>query len=452
MADFTHDVVIVGAGYSGLRAAQLLAGDFRVRLVEARARPGGRALLHRFGNGDEVDLGGQWAGPGQDRLYALAAAHGAAVYPLWDEGDRLVADGDRLRRYRGTIPKLPLPVLLDLHGMMSAFEGMAKTIDTLRPWAHPKAQEWDHITVAEWMARKGRTRGARAMFAVGIGAVFAAEAHEISLLHGLFYARSGGSLDRLLSVSGGAQQDRLHGGIAGLAQKMAASLPEGVPGYDEPVSRIEWSDDGVTVKTAKTAYRARRAILALPPGQALRIAFSPALPGPRDALWRRMPAGACIKCVAQYQRPFWRDQGLAGQAVAGDGVVRVAFDNTEAGKDTGLLLGFVEGDQARYWSGRDPEKRKQAVLAGFARFFGPQALEPMDYADQDWTAEEFTRGCYAALMGPGVWTSLGQHLRAPFGAVHVAGTETASEWYGYFEGALQAAERAADEARAALKG
>ncbi|MGY6533572.1 flavin monoamine oxidase family protein [Glycocaulis sp.] len=444
-----HDVIIIGAGFSGLEAARRLTPGHDVLVLEARARAGGRVLTHRFANGDETDLGGQWVGPGQDRLYTLIAEMGFAIWPLWDKGEHVVRSGERLKRYKGTIPALPLPVLLDLNNALSRFEKMAAELDPAAPWTHPKAQYWDRMTVADFMARSSVTSGAREMFAIGIGAVFCAEPHELSLLHALFYARSGRSLDALLSVSGGAQQDRVHGGMGGLASHVAASM-DGKIRYDAPVRAIRWSETGVEVEAGGELFTARRAILAIPPNQALGIAFDPPLPSNRDALWRRMPAGACIKCVAQYEHPFWRERGLSGQAVGGKLSVRVTFDNTEEGKSAGQLLGFIEGDEARHWSAVNADERRAAVLEAFAGFFGPQALEPIDYADQDWTSEPWTRGCYAAFMGPGVWTALGHQLRDPIGPIHVAGTETAIHGYGYIEGALEAGARAADEVTAAL--
>jgi monoamine oxidase len=450
--DNRHEVIVIGAGFSGLYAARRLAARGRdVVVLEARDRVGGRAMAHTFANGDSVDVGGQWVGPGQDRLYALIEALGLQAYPLWDHGDRLVRTGERTRRYRGTIPKLAPHVLLNLHWMTTRFDRLAAQIDTARPWAHPRAAEWDGMTVAEWMRRHALSRQAYDIFAVGIGAVFAAEPHDVSLLHGLFYARSGTSLDSLISTTGGAQQDRVHGDMAGIAARMSEGLGERVR-LGEPVRGIEWSDAGVTVATDQGRYSAPRAILAIPPTQAVRIRFSPGLPAGRAGLWMRMPPGACIKCVAQYERPFWRDEGLAGQAVAPGLTVRVTFDNTEAGKAAGQLLGFIEGHEARVWAERDPAERRAAVLEAFAACYGPQALEPIDYVDQDWTSEDWSRGCYAGLMGPGVWTGYGRHLRAPLGPVHMAGTETASRYYGYFEGALEAADRAAAEVEAALDG
>ncbi|KPP82479.1 MAG: monoamine oxidase [Oceanicaulis sp. HLUCCA04] len=442
------DVIVIGAGFSGLEAARRLAGDHEVVVLEARERAGGRTLTHSFANGDETDLGGQWVGPGQDRLYALIAAMGFGTYPLWDDGDHLVQAGG-LKRYRGTIPNLSIPVLLDLNRALSRFEAMARQLDPAAPWTHPKAQEWDRMTVADFLKRHAFTARAREMFTIGIGAVFCAEPHELSLLHALFYARSGRSLDALLSVTGGAQQDRVHGGMGALAGAVAASLGDRVR-YGEPVQEIGWDPTGVTVTTRRQSWRAKRVILAIPPSRALGINFDPALPSRRDALWRRMPAGACIKCVAQYDRPFWREAGLSGQAVGGKLAVRVTFDNTEQGKAAGQLLGFIEGEEARRWSEVPADTRRDAVLDAFAGFFGEEARTPIDYADKDWTSDPWTRGCYASVLGTGVWTALGQDLRKPLGPIHVAGTETAIHGFGYIEGALEAGARAADEVRAAL--
>ena len=84
-------------------------------------------------------------------------------------------------------------------------------------------------------------------------------------------------------------------------------------------------------------------------------------------------------------------------------------------------------------------------MDAFARYFGPQALHPVEYIDHDWGTEEWSRGCPIAFAPPGVLSSDGDHLCAPDGRIHWAGTETATEWMGFMEGALEAGERAARE-------
>ena len=62
--------------------------------------------------------------------------------------------------------------------------------------------------------------------------------------------------------------------------------------------------------------RARRAIVALPPALAGRLDYEPAMPAQRDQLTQRVPMGSVIKCMAIYDEPFWRAEGLSGQAIS----------------------------------------------------------------------------------------------------------------------------------------
>lgn len=113
--------------------------------------------------------------------------------------------------------------------------------------------------------------------------------------------------------------------------------------------------------------------------------------------------------------------------------------------EVGVLLGFVEGGEARRWQRLPEAQRRDEVLGCFSRYFGSRAVDPTEYLEKDWSAEEFTRGCYGAGFGPGVWTSYGPVLREPVGRIHWAGAEYASEWSGYMEGAVRSGVATADE-------
>ena len=444
-------VVVIGAGISGLHAARLLRDKFSVKLLEARDRVGGRLQNHTFANGDTVDVGGQWVGPGQERMYRLIEELGARTWPLYDSGDNQLYLSGKLRRYRGTIPKINPIALADLGLAMARFESMARELDPAAPWQHRKAAHWDGMTLETWLQKHCRTRLARQLFTVGIGAVFAAEPAEISLLHALFYARSGRSLETLLAVTGGAQQDRIHGGTAGLCEAMVQQLGDSVLCNAPVESVMQLSDGSLQVRYGGgDTLICDRVIVAVPPNQALRIRFAPELPAWRDKLLQRMPAGSCIKCIARYETPFWRGQKLSGQVASPAGPVRVTFDNSEQGKTSGLLMGFLEGDVARAYSSVTAEERREAVLRCFADYFGEEARHPLEYVDKDWSSEAWTRGCYASVLGPGTWTGGGARLRDANGAVHWAGTEFAVEWFGYMEGALESAERAVEEVTRAM--
>jgi monoamine oxidase len=170
--------------------------------------------------------------------------------------------------------------------------------------------------------------------------------------------------------------------------------------------------------------------------------------------------GTTIKVQCIYDRPFWRDAGLAGQATSDTGPVKITFDNTPypdpgtPDASPGVLIGFIEGEEGRQWGRRTRAERFAGVVESFARYFGPKARAARGgidgYVEMLWASEEFTGGCYGGLFPPGVWTSYGEALRAPIGRVHWAGTETAEIWNGYMDGAVRSGERAAKEVGAAL--
>jgi monoamine oxidase len=109
---------------------------------------------------------------------------------------------------------------------------------------------------------------------------------------------------------------------------------------------------------------------------------------------------------------------------------------------------FIVGADAPRFARLDPAVRRRDALEAFARAFGRRALQPADYLEHDWQAEHWTRGGYFAHLPPGAWTQVGSALRAPVGRICWAGTETASRWQGYMDGAVEAGLRAALEAQA----
>jgi len=157
-----------------------------------------------------------------------------------------------------------------------------------------------------------------------------------------------------------------------------------------------------------------------------------------------------IKCMAIYETPFWRERGLTGQATSTEGPVKLTFDNSPPDGSPGVLLGFLEGNQARALGAWHPGRRREAVIDCFTRLFGADAGRPLDYVDKSWADEEWTRGCYGCYMPTGAWTAYGPHLRAPVGPIHWAGAETATVWSGYMDGAIRSGDDAADAVEASL--
>ena len=443
------EVIVVGAGLAGLAAARAVAAAGRsVRVLEARSRVGGRTELGHLADGQTIDLGGQWVGPGHDRMYALVEELGLSTFPTYNEGDTVFSLGGRTGRLaptKGAVPRLNPFALADLAQGTARFGRLARSVDLDAPWRTRRADDLDGQTFRTWVRRNLRTPQGRAYFELYCQAVLAAELADVSLLHALFYTRSGTDMDTLAAVDRGAQQDRILGGSALVSERMAESLGAAVT-LDAPVRRVAQDDAGVTVTTRDGRdFTARRVIVTLPPALAGRLEYAPLLPPWRDQLTQKTPAGSVLKLYAVYDEPFWRADGLNGQAASDEGPVKVTFDNTPPGYDGAIMMGFIEGNHARSWSRRTPEERRAAFVDCLVRYFGPRAASPREYAERDWTAEEFSRGCYGAHFAPGVWTGFGPALREPVGRLHWAGTECAPVWNGYMEGAVRSGEATAAE-------
>ena len=442
------DVIVVGAGLSGLVAARALARAGRaVAVLEARDRVGGRTLSETVG-GQTIDLGGQWIGDRHERLRALAAELSVDTFPQHAAGKKLLDRGDgRLRAFSGLVPKIGLFGVADLGLALYRLERLARRVSLDDPLATPGAAALDAGSLADWLERRVRTRAARELVGLAAQMIFAAEPRELSFLYFLLYARSGEGLQRLAEIERGAQERRFTTGAQSICARLAAELGERVA-TERAVHAIEQDAAGVAIRTAAGELRAGRAILALPPAMLRRIAFSPALPLARAQLHARMPMGSVIKCVASYARPFWREAGYSGEAFSTTGLVRATFDDCSPSGDHAALVAFVVGDAARQLSRRcaTPEAQRAEVLAALARLHGPAAAAPIAYADKDWVADEWSGGCYVGVMPPGLLTEAAGALRAPAGRLHFAGTETARHHMGYLEGAIEAGERAAAEA------
>lgn len=443
-----HDLVVVGAGFAGLTAARRLAeAGLAVAVVEARDRVGGRVESRTLADGHTIDVGGQWTGPGQTRLRALAGELGIRTFRQFDTGRKLLSMGGRVSSYRRTIPSLPVWSLVELQAAIAKIGRRARAVPLAAPATARRAAEWDDMTLETWKRKHLRSARARTAFDFAVRSIFAAEPGELSFLHALFYLHAGGGLMKLASVDGGAQQERFHGGAQPVAEGLAAAaVAAGAElRLQSPVRAISHGEGGCVLHSDTGEFAARRVVLAVPPPLAGRIRYDPALPAPRDALTQRMPMGSVIKVVAAFERPFWRERGLSGELLSDQGPVGLAFDDSSEDGSRAALVGFMLGARAREWTGRSAEERREAVLQSFAGHFGPEALEPVDVVEKDWLADEWSRGCYAAFMTPGTMTSLGHALRRPCGCIHWAGTETAEEWNGYIEGAIRSGERAAGE-------
>jgi monoamine oxidase len=436
------DVIVVGAGLAGLKAASdLVAAGRSVILLEANDRVGGRLKAGRVA-GAVVDFGGQWVGKGHDVLLDEAKRFGITTYAQYDTGRTVLQLLGKLTQFTGPIPKMPILSLVELYRLQKIWERDMATVPVDAPWSAPKAQEWDGVTLESWITRHVHTKAAREFARLVPRGAWAAEARQVSYLWFLDALRSSHGLDYLMTVKDGALDAKFKGGMHQIAQRLADELGERVV-LAAPVEKITQDGDGVRIATPKGEFRARFAIVTAPPAAAARITFEPHLPTLRDGLNQRMPAGAIIKIIVAYKEPFWRNKGFTGQVATDDDMLGIVMDDVRDGGPA-LLLCFAEGRHAIEWSAAGKTARQEKVIASLVRFFGEEARAFLAYDDNDWTLEPFAHG-YVASMPPGAMTRYGKALREPCGRIHWAGSETSEEWAGYIEGALRSGVRAAKE-------
>jgi monoamine oxidase len=423
-----------------------------VLVLEARERVGGRTYSQPVDTGGGriwLDLGGQWLGPGQRRMEGLVSQLGIETFPTYVSGRKILDLRGKVSRYSGTIPRLSPVKLAAVQLGLNALERAAKKIDPGAPWEFEDALDLDGETAETFKRAKVRTRAARSLVDTAVRGIFGAEPSEISLLYFLSYVRGGGGLMNLVETENGAQATRFVKGAQLVSEKLAHDLGKAVL-TQAPVREVVQRGEQVDVHTGSRVFHARRVIVAMAPAAIDRLTFAPALPPDRDELHRRFGMGATTKMQFVYPTPFWREAGLSGEVVAPDSAVDLVWDNSPRDGEVGVLLAFLVGDKARKMSRSGAEERRRVVLEQLVRWFGSDAASPLQMLEKDWAADPWTRGCPTGVLPPGVLAAFGRNLRAPFGRIHWAGTETAREWAGYMEGAVEAGERAASEVLATL--
>ncbi|MFB9238217.1 flavin monoamine oxidase family protein [Plantactinospora siamensis] len=430
-------VVVAGAGLAGLTAAAALtARGAEVVVLEARDRVGGRTRGREVLPGVWVDAGAAYLGDRHVELHDLLAAHGLKTTPATVPGASRFALGDRDEVRPGRFPPLSAVALGD---MFDRIDEVTTRVRVDAPWSTPDAGRLDRLTVADWADQNLAHPDARLFFPLFLGEMMAADPATVSVLHMAFYLRSGGGTRYLNAFAGGAQQDRVAGGAHQLAERLAAGLDVRL---GERVDAIEQDDTGAWVCAGARRHRADAVVVALPPLLAQRIRFTPGLPAPRAT--DRTARGCAVKVHLVYPRPLWREHGLSGWSVNAEGPLLSTVDDSPADGGAGVLTGFVTGGEAHRFAALDADARRAAACAQARRLF-PQLPEPTSVLVTDWVDEEFSRGCYAALFGPGDWLTLGPHLINPHGRVHWAGTETSREFFGLMEGAIRSGHRVAAE-------
>jgi len=444
-------VIVVGAGLAGLVTARELvrAGVDPVVVLEARPRVGGRTLNLPLPGGAVAEGGGEWVGPTQTHVTRLARELGIATFKSYYEGDALYEVDGTLQRSHD--PKLGLVDSLDYLVTSWKLDRMAQRVPLDRPWEAPDAARLDHMTLGDWVRAHAWSVSTQRIFKMITRSELGGRIDRVSLLWFLFFVHSGGGLAPITDSEGGAQDSRFEGGSQRISLRLAEDLGERVV-LSSPVRRIvDGTSDagGVRVECDSIELDAERVVVAMMPGDTVRIHFDPELPAQRRELVRGSllaPRERALKVALVYPEPFWRAAGLSGLVLGERFPLEYVFDNSPPEGRPGVLGAFLAPNSP----GPDGAAGRKHLLAeALSRYFGERARHPIGYAEKDWALDPWSTGCMNPLT-PGLLTRTGPALRAPVGRIHWAGTETAEVWNGFMEGAVRSGERAAREVAASL--
>lgn len=445
------DVVIVGAGAAGLTAAKTLVDAGRdVVVLEARDRVGGRLLTEQR-EGRYVELGGQWLAPYQDQALAMAEELGIESFPR-PKGGADVYVGIDGRRQTHPHERLPLDEqgVAEVDRLFDALDQITQAVDPDDPWTHPDAAELDGITFAAWLRSQSSHDEAIAVVGKIVAAFMTKDVVEFSVLGAAWLAATSGGVSHLADADEVLNR-RLVGGLSQIPIRLAERLGDRVR-LSSPVRSVQWSDGGVVVGTDSGEIAARAVILAVPPNLLSGIRFDPPLPAWRMTLDENFTQGLVIKVQAFYDRPFWRDEGLSGTGFGPGLTVHEVYDNTLPEGGEGVLIGFTVASTADRFVRLDADGRRAAVLESFAAYFGPQALEPVDFAESTWHADPWTRGAYSPTFGMGGLVRFGPDMRTAIGPLHFASSDIAGIGLMHVDGAIRMGRRAAEEVLALING
>jgi monoamine oxidase len=505
--DHEVDVVVVGAGLSGLIAArELRKAGKTVCVLEALDRIGGRMYGRptkevKDGYVGYLDRGGQWVGRTQYHMQELVAKLNITPFDSYEQGRSIQSWNGKWSGFNGQLsdllkgeckppenlppfnasvecrkgePTLP-PCRLD-EGEMKIWQALldiSKQLKRESPWAIPPGANWDKITFEYWLEKEMGATGSDyrkwlPTMQSRTGGAGGFEPNEVSLLHMAWTQLVGAQSET-------PEQWLLLGGAGQIPKRLADDpLLKGCIVLKAPVLHIYWAErihkyqqGGVQIIVPKSAngrqvaVTARAVIVAIPPSLRAMIEFDlqgHSLPSEYTQFMNGSRMGSMSKVHAVYDTAFWRGDCLSGSAVGNLGgspggyqgfprVCEFIVDSSPPNGKPGILTSFITAKTNREL-GDNEGKAKDLVLGDFVYFFGNQAKREnvKDFFYYNWDDKPWTCGAFTTHPAPGVWTSCGEvGWRKPVNdSIFWAGTETSDEWPGYFDGAVKAGKVAAD--------
>ncbi|KAJ5172674.1 hypothetical protein N7492_005267 [Penicillium capsulatum] len=460
------DVVVIGAGLSGLRAAVMIqAAELSCAVVEATDRVGGKTLtLPSKQTGPGVnDLGAAWINDTtQSEIYKLVQQYGLQTEVQMDRGY------DVWEQEHGVIlsPHGVLPEEQALLGqVIQKFAELAADVNLEDPMKGPGAKELDSVSLQEYCLQAFHSDPVATLLNTVSQSLIGIESKDISALSFLHSCKSGTGFQAMISdTKDGGQYLRLQQGTQLISKNMAQELKPGSLWLSTPVTHIEQcAETGLcTVRCARNAVlRAKKVILSVATPLYSKIGFTPPLPAEKQRLAQENLLGYYSKMIFVFEKPWWRTAGLSGEIKAQDhGPILFSVDTSVPGDDQWSISCFIVGGRGLEWSKLSQGERYSSAWSQLRSTFDKVDLktgkieipEPINTLELEWSKQEFFHGGPCPVSPPGLLSSIdGAAVRKPFGNVHFVGTETALAWKGYMEGAIRSGSRGAEEVIEALR-
>jgi monoamine oxidase len=232
-------------------------------------------------------------------------------------------------------------------------------------------------------------------------------------------------------------------GMAPVADHLASAIGSDLI-LNAAVTETELHPEWVSVSAGAGTYRARNLVVAVPPQLYEKLGFLQFLPAEHRSVLSTYKRGEVIKTILVFERPWWRDRGLSGDILSPGGVFNAALDGSPADGGLGVLVLFATAATAKRLSQMGAEADRISKAIDWLKSLSGWPVPPLIAARSvDWNADAWSLGGYASRRSIGGW-SAAPDLYASSQRLHFAGSETATEWRSFMEGALQSAERAAD--------
>lgn len=448
MESFECDVIIIGAGLSGLSAAYYLRKrdrSIRVVVLEAKDRIGGRTLTRQLlaadGTKDFFDVGGEWFGRPQPHVHHLLQKFGIHTFnprnPPQNSGHNIK-----------TI-EFSWQTRLDLHQLIWKLKNLKRKILSEGVKNSHLALECDALLFSSYLEQNLWMQEAKKVIDAACKCMFSLAPSEMSLLYFLMYIDEAGGLQTFLypeEYTGG--ECRVKGGVQQICHHLLQRVGKNFVYLKQPVTDIIQSIEGARIVTGNQMQMlCQRVILAIPPHHAAAISYQPPMLQTRRGLLQSVPLAFLVKFVITYDEAFWsqkngmRQYGFQAVLSNAGSPVGVVYDAT-SGRGNPALAGFVSSSVG---ADDDPKNRKAVILKLIERHLGPECYKLLEFSLLDWSKEPFNGGCFLKSNMPGTTSYFNNEMREPFDRIHFAGTETATVWCGYMNGAVQSGFRAATE-------